>query len=52
MLNPHETWADKTAYDAQAKRLVGMFVRNFAKFEGHVGADVKAASPAVQLAAE
>lgn len=52
ILNPRETWADKQAYDSQAKKLVGMFVRNFVRFEAHVGADIKAASPAVQLAAE
>jgi phosphoenolpyruvate carboxykinase (ATP) len=52
MLNPRETWTDKAAYDAQARKLVGMFVRNFAKFEDHVGADVMAASPAMQMAAE
>jgi phosphoenolpyruvate carboxykinase (ATP) len=52
ILNPRETWADKTAYDAMARKLVGMFVKNFAKFEAHVGADVKAASPAIQMAAE
>jgi phosphoenolpyruvate carboxykinase (ATP) len=52
ILNPRETWADKQAYDAQARKLVGMFVKNFARFEAHVGADIKAASPAVQLAAE
>ncbi len=52
ILNPRETWADKQAYDAMARKLVGMFVKNFAKFEAHVGADVKAASPAIQLAAE
>ena len=52
ILNPRETWADKRAYDAMAKKLVGMFVKNFAKFEAHVGADVKAASPGLQIAAE
>ena len=52
ILNPRETWSDRAAYDAQARKLVGMFVQNFAKFEDHVGADVKAASPAVQMAAE
>jgi phosphoenolpyruvate carboxykinase (ATP) len=52
ILNPRETWADKQAYDAQARKLVGMFVRNFARFEAHVGADIKAASPATQIAAE
>ena len=52
ILNPRETWADKRAYDAMAKQLVGMFVKNFAKFEARVGADVKAASPGLQIAAE
>ncbi len=52
ILNPRETWADSTAYDAMAQKLVGMFVKNFAKFEDHVGADVKAASPLSPIAAE
>jgi phosphoenolpyruvate carboxykinase (ATP) len=52
ILNPRETWADLSAYDAQARKLVGMFVKNFERFDGHVGADVKAASPALQIAAE
>ena len=52
ILNPRETWSDKVAYDAQARALVGMFNKNFAKFEPHVDADVKAAAPALQAAAE
>ena len=52
ILNPRETWADKAAYDAQALALVGMFNKNFAKFEAHVDADVKAAAPALSRAAE
>ena len=52
ILNPRDTWADKAAYDAQAQSLVEMFNKNFAKFESHVDADVKAAAPAIKLAAE
>ncbi len=52
ILNPRETWADKAAYDAQAKALSDMFNKNFAKFEAHVDADVKAAAPVLRQAAE
>ena len=52
ILNPRETWADKAAYDVQAKALVDMFNANFTKFEAYVDADVKASAPSVKLAAE
>jgi phosphoenolpyruvate carboxykinase (ATP) len=52
ILEPRATWSDKRAYDAMAKKLVGMFVENFATFEAMVEADVRAASPAAQIAAE
>jgi phosphoenolpyruvate carboxykinase (ATP) len=52
ILNPRETWADKAAYDAQARALVDMFRANFAKFESHVDADVLAAAPVLKQAAE
>ncbi|MFN3259095.1 MAG: phosphoenolpyruvate carboxykinase [Pikeienuella sp.] len=45
ILDPRRTWADKAAYDAQAKKLVEMFVANFTQYEPHVGGDVKAAAP-------
>lgn len=45
ILNPRDTWPDKSAYDDQARKLVGMFVENFEKFAGHVGDDVRAAAP-------
>jgi phosphoenolpyruvate carboxykinase (ATP) len=42
VLNPRETWADKDAYDRQAKHLVSLFEANFATFADAVGDDVKA----------
>jgi phosphoenolpyruvate carboxykinase (ATP) len=46
------TWKDKDEFDKTARALVGMFQKNFAKFEGKVDADVRAAAPEVKLAAE
>jgi phosphoenolpyruvate carboxykinase (ATP) len=45
VLRPRDTWADTAAYDAQAKKLAGMFVENFKEFEGAVGAEVRSAGP-------
>ena len=45
LLSPRDTWADKAAYDAQAHKLVQMFIKNFAKFEDYVGDDVRASAP-------
>jgi phosphoenolpyruvate carboxykinase (ATP) len=42
LLDPRATWADAGAYDAQARRLVGMFAENFAQYEPHVAEDVRA----------
>ncbi len=52
ILNPRETWADTDAYDAMARKLVGMFRDNFKKFEAHVGDDVLSAAPQIAEAAE
>ncbi len=52
ILNPRDTWADKSAYDAQAAKLVGMFRDNFKKFEAYVGPDVLQAAPGLAQAAE
>ncbi|MFD1911472.1 phosphoenolpyruvate carboxykinase [Halodurantibacterium flavum] len=44
LLDPRSTWADAAAYDAQAKKLVGMFADNFAQYVPHIDDDVKAAA--------
>ncbi len=44
LLNPRETWADKAAYDAQAKKLVDMFSKNFGQYVPFIDDDVKAAA--------
>ena len=39
-------------FDKTARALVGMFQKNFAKFEAQVDAEVRAAAPDLKLAAE
>ncbi len=48
LLDPRGTWADPTAYDAAARKLVGMFATNFAQYEAHVQADVRACAIAAE----
>jgi phosphoenolpyruvate carboxykinase (ATP) len=52
ILDPRSTWADTSAYDRQAARLVGMFAVNFEKFEAHVDTNVLGAAPRLREAAE
>jgi phosphoenolpyruvate carboxykinase (ATP) len=44
VLNPRATWKNAAAYDAQAKKLAGMFRENFEKF-GSVDEVTKNAGP-------
>jgi phosphoenolpyruvate carboxykinase (ATP) len=48
ILDPRSTWNDPSAYDARAAKLAAMFVENFAKFESHVGDEVRAAAPQLE----
>ncbi|MCB1787474.1 MAG: phosphoenolpyruvate carboxykinase [Chromatiaceae bacterium] len=46
ILDPRESWSDKSAYDAQANRLAKMFHENFALYADEVSDEVRAAGPA------
>ncbi|MCB2087141.1 MAG: phosphoenolpyruvate carboxykinase (ATP), partial [Sphingomonadaceae bacterium] len=45
VLDPRSTWADKEEHDATARKLVELFVENFAQFENHVDERVRQAAP-------
>jgi phosphoenolpyruvate carboxykinase (ATP) len=49
ILEPVKTWASKGDFAEAAKRLVGMFRENFAKFERHVDEEVRGAGPAPRI---
>ena len=44
VLDPRQAWADGAAYDTAARKLVGLFEKNFITFAGSVSDDVKAAA--------
>ena len=45
VLDPRGTWADPVAYDAQARKLAGLFQENFTKYAEDVPEDVRSAGP-------
>ena len=48
LLNPRNTWKDKAAYDAQARELAALFLKNFQRFSD-APATVLEAGPRVQV---
>src|ERR1700739_2215134 len=45
LLIPSNAWADKAAYEATAKKLAGLFNKNFETYAPGVSAEVKASAP-------
>jgi phosphoenolpyruvate carboxykinase (ATP) len=45
ILAPRETWGDKSAYDATAQKLAGLFRENFKTYESGVSSEVRSAGP-------
>jgi len=47
LLNPRNTWADKSTYDETAARLAAKFVKNFEKFAAEASSEILTAAPKV-----
>lgn len=47
VLNPRNTWADKSAYDKQANELAQLFVKNFAQYADQANEEIMSAAPKV-----
>ena len=45
LLAPRKTWSDGAAYDAQARKLAGMFRENFTQYAAQVSREVAEAGP-------
>ncbi|TAE51020.1 MAG: phosphoenolpyruvate carboxykinase (ATP) [Bacteroidetes bacterium] len=49
VLNPRNTWADKTKYDAKAQELAAAFNANFGKYADFASDEMRAAAPRTQI---
>jgi phosphoenolpyruvate carboxykinase (ATP) len=47
ILNPRNTWVDKSAYDVKAKKLASLFIKNFEQYAPEVAEEILLAAPKV-----
>jgi len=47
LLNPHELWEDKEAYDEAANRLATLFVHNFEQYAEKASTETRAGAPVI-----
>jgi phosphoenolpyruvate carboxykinase (ATP) len=51
VLNPRDTWEDKSSYDTKANHLAEAFNKNFEQFSDNASEEIKAAAPKVAASA-
>jgi phosphoenolpyruvate carboxykinase (ATP) len=51
IMNPKNTWKDKSAYDVQAAKLAAAFVKNFEQFASQASKEILSAAPSVPVTA-
>ncbi len=47
ILNPKNTWVDKSAYDEKARYLAGLFIKNFEKYTAGVSKEILESAPKI-----
>jgi phosphoenolpyruvate carboxykinase (ATP) len=47
VLNPCNTWPDPEVYKAQARKLAGLFAKNFQQFAGQTTPEIRQAGPSI-----
>jgi phosphoenolpyruvate carboxykinase (ATP) len=52
ILNPRNTWSDKSAYDAKCSQLATAFIKNFSQYAEFANDEIMAAAPKAEAFAQ